>query len=60
MKRWNHTECPHCGCSLDFGERCDCLDELKAKEKELEANLDRSNAQVRFKFDEMVMEAKSA
>ena len=25
-----YYECPHCGCYLDPGERCDCLDE-KAK-----------------------------
>lgn len=24
--------CPNCGCSLDPGERCDCMEE-KAKEK---------------------------
>ena len=25
-----YHECPHCGCYLDPGERCDCVDE-KAK-----------------------------
>jgi hypothetical protein len=53
MKRWNHEECPICGCSLDFGERCTCLDEAEIKAEEIEKNLDRSEPQVRFKFDEM-------
>lgn len=26
-----YYECPHCGCYLDPGERCDCLDEKANK-----------------------------
>ena len=25
-----YNTCPHCGCNLDPGERCDCLKEQKA------------------------------
>jgi hypothetical protein len=28
-----YNVCPHCGCNLDPGEKCDC-DRLKAKEQE--------------------------
>lgn len=27
----NHQICPDCGCSLDFGEKCDCQNEQKEK-----------------------------
>ena len=31
-----YYECPHCGCALDFGERCDCLDKAEEMRKEME------------------------
>lgn len=30
-----YRECPRCGCTLDPGERCDCLEEKKRKENKL-------------------------
>ena len=30
-----YRECPRCGCTLDPGERCDCLEEKKEKENRL-------------------------
>jgi hypothetical protein len=53
VKHWNYIECEYCGCNLDYGERCTCLDELEAQKREVEKNLDRSEPQVRFRFDEM-------
>lgn len=31
--------CPRCGCNLDPGERCDCLEVEEAKEKEKQERL---------------------
>ena len=28
-----YNTCPHCGCNLDPGERCDCLKEQNRKER---------------------------
>lgn len=28
-----HAVCEHCGCSLDFGEKCDCQNEQKEKDR---------------------------
>ena len=30
-----YRECRRCGCTLDPGERCDCLEEKKRKENKL-------------------------
>lgn len=29
-----HRICPHCGASLDPGERCDCLDDVDEEQEE--------------------------
>lgn len=28
-----YNTCPHCGCNLDPGERCDCLKEQNRRER---------------------------
>lgn len=28
-----YNTCPHCGCNLDPGERCDCLKEQNRKQE---------------------------
>ena len=52
-----YNVCPHCGCNLDPGEKCDC-ESIKAREQEtsrafysqfLRAN--DSNGQMSFVFD---------
>ncbi|MBO5610620.1 MAG: hypothetical protein J5929_09685 [Eubacterium sp.] len=50
MKYWNHCECPHCGSSLDFGERCSCLDDRNQKMQEMKSEIDDSEPQLRFSF----------
>ena len=48
-----YKECPHCGCNLDFGEKCDCQKkEKKAQEffsRQLKVN--RNTGQLAFVFD---------
>lgn len=48
-----YYECPHCGCALDFGERCDCLDKTEEMRKEMEEALDYSKPQVSFRLEGM-------
>jgi hypothetical protein len=32
-----YRECEHCGASLDFGEKCNCIEESEAKKKQYES-----------------------
>lgn len=31
-----HRICEYCGASLDFGEKCDCMEEERIREREIE------------------------
>ena len=56
MKFWNYMECPRCGCSLDFGEKCSCEEAENTVKtiKPLDAvDLDRSEPQIQFRFTVM-------
>ena len=42
-----YKECEYCGAALDFGEKCDCLEESEIKRKRINALLNQeSNGQI--------------
>lgn len=55
-------ECPHCGCHLDPGERCDCKEELDMQVRLMhtEIFLEKETKQYRFKVKTQKQESMSA
>lgn len=46
-------ECEHCGSSLDFGEKCNCLEEKELNQKELSLLMEEEqNGQIKLKDKE--------
>lgn len=41
-----YNTCPHCGCNLDPGERCDCWQEQNRRERSCSERLERLRKQI--------------